>query len=111
MAKEPVLYPGLYPWFVLAAALDVMLTWIILGPPMGGVEVNPIAARVIDTGGITAATYFKFATVMVVMFLAEFIGRRNDLMGKRVLGLAVLCNVAVVVVSSTQIAMFNAGLI
>jgi len=111
MNKEPVLYPRLYPWFVLAASLDVLLTWLILSPAMGGVELNPIAARVLDTGGISAATAFKFATVMIVMYLAEYIGRRDGEMGRVILSVAVLCNVGVVMISSLQIAMFNAGLI
>ena len=96
---------------VVAAALDILLTWLIVGPTMGGIELNPIAARLLDSGGITAATYFKFATVMVVMFLSEFIGRRNGNMGRMVLRTAVVCNVAVVMISSFQIAMFSGSVI
>ena len=103
LTREPVLYPRLCSWFVLLAALDVILTWIILSPALDGVELNPIAAHLIRTGGITAATYFKFATVMVVMWTSEYIGRHNPELGRGLLWLALGANCAVVLVSAIQI--------
>ena len=103
LTHEPVLYPRLYPWFVLLASLDVVLTWIILHPSLGGIELNPIAAHIIRAGGITAATYFKFATVMVVIWTSEYVGRRNPELGRNLLWLALFANCAVVVLSAIQI--------
>ncbi len=103
LTREPVLYPRLYPWFVLLASLDVVLTWLILSPTLGGIELNPIAAHVIRAGGMTAATYFKFATVMVVMWTSECVGRRHPELGRSLLWLALCANLAVVVVSAVQI--------
>lgn len=104
MAHEPVLYPRLYPWYVLLASLDVLLTWIILSPRLGGIEINPIAAQVIQAGGMTGATFFKFATVMFVMWACEFVGRRQADSGRRILWVAVCANCAVVFISLGQLA-------
>lgn len=103
LTREPVLHPRLCSWFVLFAAMDVVLTWVILSSAMGGVELNPIAAHVLQAGGITAATYFKFATVMIVMMTSEYIGRRKPELGGGLLWLALCANCAVVIVSAVQI--------
>lgn len=87
MFGKPVLYPGVYPWFVLVASLDIMLTWIIL--QMGGREANVIAARVIEAAGLPGMTAFKFASVIVVVGICEYIGRRRAETGRRLAGCAV----------------------
>lgn len=103
MVREPVLYPGLHPWYIVVATLDVLLTWLILSA-FAGTELNPIAAGVIASGGITAATIFKFATVMFVMWVCEFVGRRKSAVGKRLLIYAVVMNCVPVTASMAQLA-------
>jgi len=76
MRSEPVLFPGMYPWYVLLAYLDVVLTWTILG--MGGAELNPIAASVIEFGGLSGMACFKCLTMVVVLASCEYkIGRAH----------------------------------
>jgi hypothetical protein len=103
MVRQPVLYPAIYPWFVALATFDVLLTWLIV-VGFGGVELNPIAAGVISTGGMPAATFYKFATVMFVLWACEFIGRRRLLLGKRLAFYAVALNFVPVSASMAQLA-------
>jgi len=103
MVRQPVLYPSIYPWYVILATLDVLLTWLILSS-FDGRELNPIAAGVIHTGGMPAATFFKFATVMFVMWACEFIGRRKVNVGRRLAAYAVLMNCVPVTASVAQLA-------
>ncbi|MBL8746263.1 MAG: hypothetical protein JNK58_07910 [Phycisphaerae bacterium] len=103
MAREPVLYPRIYPWYVVLATLDVLLTWLIL-TSFHGIELNPIAAGVIHSGGMPAATFYKFATVMFVLWSCEYIGRRRLLAGRRLAFYAVVANCVPVTASMAQIA-------
>lgn len=103
MVKQPVLYPRIYPWYVLVASMDVLLTWLIL-TGFEGRELNPIAAGVINAGGMPAATFFKFATVMFVMWACEYIGRRRHLVGRRLLYYAVVANCVPITASVAQLA-------
>lgn len=107
MVREPVLYPRLYPWLILMASVDVLLTWHILSPAQGGIELNPIAAHVIGAGGMTAATFFKFGTVMFVMWASEVIGRQSVGTGRRVLWVALACHVVVLSIAAGQLAAYQ----
>lgn len=103
MVREPVLYPGIYPWYVLAASMDVLLTWFILSS-FDGRELNPIAAGIIQSGGLMGASFFKFATVMFVMWACEYIGRRRKGVGRQIAFYAVIANCIPVTASVAQIA-------
>lgn len=103
MVRQPVLYPRIHPWYLAAAAADVLLTWLIISS-FYGIEVNPLAAKVIETGGMSLATFYKFLLVGFVMWACEYIGRHRPNMGKHVLLYAVLINLGVVALSLSQIA-------
>lgn len=75
------LYPNIYVWFVLASALDVFLTFIVL--ELGGREVNAVAAWVLDAFGLAGMTAFKFVVVAFVILLCQAVGRRNRRTGRR----------------------------
>lgn len=104
IAREPVLYPNLHRWFVLFASLDVLITAAVL--KLGGHEINPIAATIIDTGAHTGMTFFKFATVAFVLIACECIGRSSAITGRRLAATAVLANVFAITVGGTQLALF-----
>ena len=57
-----MLFQQLYVWTVFMAAMDVMLTWVILSRT--GDEVNPLARLVIVEWGMAGACAFKFAPSM-----------------------------------------------
>lgn len=78
---RPVRYPKLYPWFVLLASLDVVLTWMLLG--LGGREANMLAAQIITGAGLTGAVALKAASVLTVVLICEVVGRRHDQAGRR----------------------------
>jgi hypothetical protein len=103
MVHQPVLYPRIHPWYLVVAALDVLLTWFII-TTFYGVEVNPLAAKVIETGGMSLATFYKFLLVGFVMWACEYIGRHRPHVGRHVLFYAVIINACVVIFSLTQIA-------
>lgn len=83
------LYPDRYVWFVFLSALDVMFTYLVLW--FGGNEANRIANWVLHRFGFTGMIWFKFALVVFVILICEFVGRRNSRMGR------LLINVSLVV--------------
>lgn len=106
MSREPVLYPRIYRWYIAAATMDVLLTWLILSS-FQGIELNPIAAGVIHSGGMPAATFYKFATVMFVLWACEYIGRRKVLTGQRLAVYAAAANLVPVTASMAQLAIIG----
>jgi uncharacterized membrane protein len=72
--KRPVLYPNLYAWYVLVAALDIMITVTLL-VHLGAHEVNMIAQRSIELFGTWGLIGLKFASVLLVIAICEYVGR------------------------------------
>jgi uncharacterized membrane protein len=80
--RGPVLYPNLYAWYVLASALDVMLTYAIIYK-LGGREVNVVANNLLSMFGHWGLIGLKFATVVLVVAVCELIGRWRVGVGRR----------------------------
>lgn len=91
-AARDVLYPNRYAWFVLLSALDIILTHAILShfADFGGREVNTIADAVISRFGVWGAVVLKFATVILVVSVCEFVGRRRPRAGQRLSAVVVI---------------------
>jgi hypothetical protein len=66
-------FQNAYAWLVLVSSLDIMLTAKIL--QRGGIEVNPVAALVIDMWGMQGAIAFKFALMTWVVIVCEVLAR------------------------------------
>jgi Domain of unknown function (DUF5658) len=81
LLAAPMRYSRFYPWFVLLASLDIMVTWVVL--TMGGQEVNSVAAWALGMGGLFGLIGLKFASVVVVVLICEAIGPRNEQAGRR----------------------------
>ncbi len=73
--RAPILYPNAYAWFIVAAALDVVVTWMILHA--GGSELNALADWVIRRFDIAGVVSYKFLLVALVLVICEVVGRRN----------------------------------
>ncbi|MEM1107170.1 MAG: DUF5658 family protein [Planctomycetota bacterium] len=77
-----VRFPYFYLAFIFASALDLILTYTVL--LLGGMEVNPIANAVLqspaDFHGLIA---YKFAIVVVVVLVCEYLGRVAEPTGRR----------------------------
>lgn len=99
---RPVLYPAIYPWVVLLAVLDIVLTWTVLR--LGGWEVNGIAARVIDRWDVWGMIALKFAVIVLVLMICEYVGRRRPGMGLAVAVMAGVLNTVPVVAATGQLA-------
>ena len=84
-------YQSAYTWLVLLAALDLILTMLVLYV-WQGFEVNPIAAAVIHERGFVWAIVFKFCVVVAVVIICEVIGRRDDRSGRTLAIGAVIMN-------------------
>ena len=62
VANRRTRYPIAYAWLLVISALDIILTWIILGK--GGREVNPRAREVIDDWGLDGMIAYKFGLIL-----------------------------------------------
>ncbi len=97
-ARSPEMhFQNSYVWFIFISSLDIMLTWKILD--INGVEVNPVAAVIIDAWGMQGAVAFKFALVMWVIVMCELLARLRMSAGK-FLAIAAICISALPVVWS-----------
>lgn len=73
-------FQNTYVWVIFISSLDIMLTWRIID--RGGMEVNPLAAIVIDAWGMEGAIAFKFALMMWVIIACEILARTKRSAGK-----------------------------
>lgn len=87
--RRSVLFPDHYAWYVLAATLDVIVTHQILHEFQGS-EVNKIADALIARYGLLGMIGLKYSSIIVVVLICEFIGRRNVRLGRR-LAVAAIC--------------------
>lgn len=83
--RGAVLYPNLYAWYLLAATLDVVVTHQILHHFRGS-EVNRLADALIQRFGVVGMIGLKYTSIVVVVLICEFVGRRNWRLGR---GLAI----------------------
>jgi hypothetical protein len=110
MFRKSVLYPTIYSWFLFAASLDVLLTWLILG--LGGGEANYLADRVFVAAGFPGIVALKFTSVIIVVLICEYVGQRRYDIGRRLAGLAAAVNcvpilLAAVIVADFLVTVFN----
>lgn len=81
LRQSPALYQNTYVWLVFVSALDIMMTWVVLH--LGGREVNGLADAVIRRFDLPGLVLFKFAFIILVIGICEIVGRRNDVLGRR----------------------------
>lgn len=87
--RRGVLYPDLYAWYILAATLDIIVTHQILHEFQGS-EVNRLADVLIQRYGVAGMIGLKYSSIVIVLALCEFVGRRHHRLGKR-LAIAAIC--------------------
>lgn len=101
--RKSVLYPNCYIWYIFMAAMDIMMTFIILGPAFDGVEVNWLADVIMRAGGFYAAIAFKLGIVALVIGICEVVGRHNDHTGRKLAEWSVAITAIPVIVSFLQL--------
>ena len=94
-------YPQYYLWFVLLAALDVMATWVVLH--MGGREANAFANWVLQRWQLPGMVLLKFAAVVLVVIICEYIGTQRPKTGLRVIQIAIVLYAIPVAVGVTLV--------
>ncbi|GAB4544612.1 MAG: hypothetical protein Tsb0013_01840 [Phycisphaerales bacterium] len=99
--REPILFPRMYWAYIALAAADVLLTTMILRA--GGAELNVFGQAAFAWAGITGATFFKFATVVVVLLICEYTGRLREEMGRLLAYAAVSVSVVPVTVGVLEL--------
>jgi len=99
--ERQVLYPGRYTWFVFVSALDLLMTGIVLR--WGGREVNCLADYVILQWGRDGLVLFKFAIVVFVIAVCEWVGRHRRKLGRQLATCAVALPAAAVAVAFIQL--------
>lgn len=87
--RRGVLYPSLYAWYILAATLDIIVTHQILHEFQGS-EVNKLADALIRRYGVAGMIGLKYSSIVIVLAVCEFVGRRHHWLGKR-LAVAAIC--------------------
>lgn len=93
--------------YVLVSAMDVFMTYILLGHQGGAFfESNPVARYFIHGWGMKGMVYFKFATVAFVCVLAQIIARRRPRIARWLL-LGATALVAVVVIYSLKLLLMH----
>jgi hypothetical protein len=99
--RRHVLYPNQYVWYVLVSSLDLIMTNTVMNY-FGAREVNTIADRAIGVFGFWGLIGLKFATVVLVIGICEFVGMRRPALGKRIAEWAVAISAVPVVVAMVQ---------
>jgi len=100
--RRHVLYPDRYAWYVLASALDVMVTVTVL-VHLGAREVNSFAQWSIDRFGTWGLIGLKFLSVILVVAICEYIGRRHRRGGAALATLAIFLSLTPVAAALTQV--------
>lgn len=97
-----VLYPDRYAWYVLASALDVMVTVTVL-VHLGAREVNTFAQWSIDQFGTWGLIGLKFISVALVVAICEYVGRQRQRSGRWLATAAIFLSLLPVAAAMAQI--------
>ncbi len=100
--RRHVLYPNQYVWYVLVSSLDLMMTNTVM-KHFEAREVNTIADTAIRWFGFWGLIGLKFATVMLVVGICEYVGERRPRLGRKIAEWAVAISAVPVVVAIVQV--------
>jgi Domain of unknown function (DUF5658) len=100
--KSVATFPDAYAWYVLACALDLMLTLTVIAR-FGAREVNAVAEAAIAAGGHSGLIALKVGSMGVVIVVCELIARRNVKAASRVAEWAVVVAALPVILTMAQI--------
>lgn len=99
-----VLFPIAYTWLVLAASLDIIMTYLMLN--LGAIEVNIVADHAIRAAGLWGLIALKFTVIAGVLWICEYVGRRRRSAARSLVSAGVALNFLPVVFSFAQLAVF-----
>ncbi len=99
---RPVLYPDQYVWYVFASSLDIIVTVFVLSH-LGMREANTFAQWSIDRFGTWGLIGLKFLSVILVVCVCEYIGRRKHVAGRRLACWSILASLLPVLAALAQV--------
>ena len=108
MSRRVLLFETEVSWFVLASALDVAVTFLVLHYSSSGmtympiVESNPVAQWFIGHWGFRGMAGYKFGMTLIVVVIAEFVGRQKPMVARILLWGGTIV-VGAVVIHSTRL--------
>ncbi len=113
--RGDMLYPDRYAWYVLVSALDIMVTVKLLvhlgrreGEALEGAvvarEANTFAQWTIEQFGTWGLIGLKFLSVVVVVAICEYIGRRHERAGRRLAFAAIFLSLIPIAAALVQVA-------
>ncbi len=100
--RKHVRYPNHYTWLVLVASLDILMTSVVL--QLGGLEANPLAAKIIYRWGVPGMVVYKFIFVIIAIVIAEEVGRRHERKGRKFVEYAIVISAFPVLFALTLLA-------
>jgi hypothetical protein len=95
-------YPDHYCWYILAATLDIVTTFIVIEEYRGW-EANKLAAALFDRFGWPGMIVFKYMTVLIVIAVCETVGRSRPELGRRLATAAVVISALPMLLGAAQI--------
>lgn len=104
--RRAVLYPDRYAWYVLASALDIMVTVTVL-VHLGAREVNTFAQWSIERFGTWGLIGLKFLSVIAVVAICEHVGRRRPRLGASLATIAIFLSLLPVAAALAQVLYFT----
>ena len=87
-------------FFILASAMDVVVTYLLLNHSSNFIESNHIAAYVLAKFGFKGMVYFKFTLVAFVTVIAQIVARTRPKLARRLLIGGTLVTAVVVIYSA-----------
>ena len=81
MARRRLKFETEISWFILVSVLDIVMTWLALRFSSEGrtrgtfIESNPVAQWVLSRWGMQGMATFKLLMTMIVVIIAEVVGR------------------------------------
>lgn len=118
-----MLYPNFYAWYVLVSALDIMVTVKLLvhlsvqhedqrgtgyEAAVVASEVNTLAQWTIDQFGTWGLIGLKFLSVILVVTICEYIGRRRERQGRVLAFAAIFLSLLPIAAALVQVAYLTA---
>ena len=104
---EPCLYLDFHRWFLALAALDVMLTTVVLH--IGGQEANVVPRAILARAGLGGMVALKAASVIFVLLVCELAGRRRERIGRRLALGAVAANSLAAAMGAAYLTIYSAA--
>jgi uncharacterized membrane protein len=100
--RRPVLYPDRYAWYILASVMDIAVTVSVL-IHYGAREVNSIAQASIELFGTWGLIGLKFLTLVIVIAICEYVGRRHERLGRVLATIAIGASLTPVLAATVQV--------